>query len=281
VKVFVTGGSSPLGEVVVPKLSERMEVHGLARSPLAAERLIREGAAAVVRGELETPGAWLSTARAADAVVHLAGMRFVDVLIRQLDVEQPLTVVGSASVHNPAHADSAWLRAGEQRLMAMKRDGLVILRPTMIYGSSRDRNIRLLARLITKLPAVPRLTGGGLIQPVLVDDVADAIVTTVGARFLSVDVGGPVPIRLGALVAELARLLERRVAPVPVSVDLLARIARLVSDQRPSRAIHALAMLRHDRVVAPMAPEVLGHSPTPLSQGLRLALDRYGLVHAR
>jgi uncharacterized protein YbjT (DUF2867 family) len=94
--------------------------------------------------------------------------------------------------------------------------GLVILRPTMIYGSSGDKNVRLFARLVARLPVVPRLVGGGSIQPILADDVASAVATTLGTtRRIEADLGGPVAIRLGELVSELALLLDidKRVVP--------------------------------------------------------------------
>jgi uncharacterized protein YbjT (DUF2867 family) len=272
----VTGGSSPLGELVVPRLAVGHEVWALARSEQAA-RLVERRGAHVVRGTLEDTEAWAGVARSADAVVHLAGMRLVEDLLPHVDPGQPLTVIGSASVRNAAHPKSDELRAAEQRLVLAKRAALVVLRPTMIYGASRDRSVRLLARLVARLPAVPRLVGGGVIQPVLADDVADAVATTLGTSGqLEADLGGPTAVRLGALVAELARLLDRRVVPVPVPVPVLAFLGQLVSQRRTSRGIHALAMLRRDRTVSPAGPEVFGHAPTALSDGLALALARYG-----
>ena len=45
----------------------------------------------------------------------------------------------------------------------------------MIFESRSDRNLRLLTRVLHRLPARPRFTGGGLIQPAFVDDVAAAV----------------------------------------------------------------------------------------------------------
>ena len=280
-KVFVTGGSSPLGELVVPRLSETHDVWALARSDTAAGRIQHRGATPV-EGALEDPSSWAAVAHNADVVVHLAGMRFAKAVVANVDPQQPLTVIGSASVRNHAHHLSEELRAAEGRLIAAKPEALVILRPTMIYGASGDKNVRLLARLVARLPAVPRLIGGGLIQPILADDVASAVATTLGTtQRIEADLGGPAAIQLGDLVGELARLLDKRLVPVPVPVPALAWVGDLISRRRSSRGLHALAMLRHDRAVAPAGDDIFGRPPTGLAEGLSFALSRYSTARDR
>jgi uncharacterized protein YbjT (DUF2867 family) len=277
VNVFVTGGSSPLGELVLPRLAAVHDVWALARSDAAA-KLVEARGATVVTGALENGAGWPEMMRSADAVVHLAGLHLVDAIITHVDSHQPLTVISSASVRNPAHPQSSALRDAEARLAAAKLDALVLLRPTMIYGSSGDRNVRNLARMVARLPAVPRFVGGGVVQPVLADDVADAVLTTLGNMGRTeAELAGPVPMRLGDLVRDLARLLGTPVLPVPVPVGALAWLAANAGG-RQSRTRHALAMLRHDRAVTPAGIETLGHSPTPLAEGLPLALSRYAGV---
>lgn len=274
-KVFVTGGSSPLGELVVPRLARDHEVTALARSDASAA-LVEERGATAVRGDLSVPGEWASAVGAADAVVHLAGIRRVGPIVELVRPDQPLTVISSASVRNPAHPKSAELVDAEDRLTAAKPQALVILRPTMIYGSSQDRNVRVLARLLRRLPVTPRLVGGGVIQPVLADDVADAVAVTLGTPGrLAADLGGPEAVRVGVLVDGLARRLGRRRVPIPIPVSLLVWGGEVASKRRRSKSLHAVTMLRHDRAIEPAGAAVLGHPPTPLPEGLDRAVARY------
>jgi uncharacterized protein YbjT (DUF2867 family) len=146
----------------------------------------------------------------------------------------------------------------------------------MIYGSSVDRNVRQLVKLVRRLPIVPRFVGGGFIQPVLADDVAEAIATTLhDPGRIEADLGGPSPVRFGDVVTEIARLLGRRITPIPVPVRATARVAELLGGRKPSRAVHALAMLRHDRTVDPPGAAILGRQGTPLAEGLAIAMARY------
>jgi uncharacterized protein YbjT (DUF2867 family) len=206
-------------------------------------------------------------------------MRHIDAVSDLIDKRQPLTVVASASVRNPAHPRSTEFQSLEVSLMRSKPEALVVLRPTMIYGSSGDRNIRLLTRVLMALPAIPRFIGGSVVQPVLADDVADAVATTLGASgIVEADLGGPVPVRLGEIVEKLAQHIDRRVVPIPIPVAALAWVSQIVFRFRPSRGIHALSMLRHDRDVVPSGEEILGHSPTTLDEGLALAVARYKIA---
>lgn len=69
--VFVTGGTGYIGTAVVQALrAAGHEVHGLARSPGAAEKL-RKAGVEVVHGALTDPVVLARAARAADAVIHL------------------------------------------------------------------------------------------------------------------------------------------------------------------------------------------------------------------
>ena len=273
--VFVTGGSSPLGERVLPRLCRDHEVRALARSQAAAKR-VRSRGAEPVDGDIERPGDWEHAASAADAVVHLAGVKRADPVVRIVRPAQTLTIISSASMRNPAHPLSKELIEHEKRLAGANAKGLVILRPTMIYGSSVDRNVRQLVKLVRRLPVVPRFVGGGFVQPVFADDVADAIATTMlEQRHLEADLGGPEPIRFGDVVSEIARLLGRKVRPLPVPMRATARAAELLGGRKPSRGMHALAMLRHDRTVDPPGVEILGRQGTPFAEGLAIAMSRY------
>jgi len=275
VRIFLTGASSPLGELVVPRLAATHDVVALARSSRAAELAERRGAR-VVLGSIEEPSSWGDDARQADAVVHLAGMRFAEAVAAHVGDLQPLTVIGSASARNPAHPLSSALRLTEEALRVRKPRALVVLRPTMIYGATGDKTMRLLARAIARVPAVPRFIGGGRVQPVFADDVADAIFATVGhTGRLEADLGGPAAVRLGELVFELARLLDRRVIPIPVPVLALTRLSAIASRIQTSRGLHALDMLRHDRAVTTPDGGVVEHTPIPLRDGLTIAVGRY------
>ena len=101
--------------------------------------------------------------------------------------------VGSTSVHgkkaSPDPGERALataLREAEQALAAAaeaRGSALTLLRPTLVYGSGRDRNLSRLVGLARRWRVLPLPSGAvGLRQPVHVDDVASAALGALRAR---------------------------------------------------------------------------------------------------
>ncbi|MHB8353687.1 MAG: NAD-dependent epimerase/dehydratase family protein [Burkholderiales bacterium] len=93
------------------------------------------------------------------------------------------TKADSANIEEQAVA--ARLMAGERRLQAWAEGhgiAWVILRPTLIYGRGRDKNVSEMARLIRRWGFFPLLgRAAGLRQPVHAEDVAGACVAALRA----------------------------------------------------------------------------------------------------
>jgi uncharacterized protein YbjT (DUF2867 family) len=115
-----------------------------------------------------------------------------------------------------------------------------ILRPTMIYGTARDRNISRLLRFLSRWPVFP-VCGNALWQPIYVEDLADAVVAaldrpnTAGHVY---NLAGAYPLRFDDLVRTAARALFRRVMLVRVPVaaaTAAARATRVVTPEQVRR----------------------------------------------
>jgi uncharacterized protein YbjT (DUF2867 family) len=248
-RLFVTGGSSPLGERTLPLLvGAGHSLECLARSDEAAARVEAAGGTAV-RGDLQD-SSWHERGRSADGFVHMAGIRLAPSVLPGLGQDCALVAVSSASAANPAHPLAAAVEEHERFLLQRRPDG-VVLRPTMIYGSARDRNLRSLARLVARLPVVPRVVGGGLIQPVFVDDVAAAIVGALDDRAPPgiLEAGGADVVALDTLLELLAVGMHKRRVSVPVPLGVVSNAIRRMGVGHRSRALHAVEMLCHDRLV--------------------------------
>lgn len=272
--VLVTGGSSPLGDHVLPALvAAYPRVVATARSEESTTRLTSAGANVV---PLDLAAAALSCEVRAPLVVHLAGIRFarpVAALTRAVGAEA-LVAVSSASAAAVGHPAREDVLRGEDEL----RGGVPsvsVLRPTMIYGSARDRNVQRLYRFSQRLGRVPRISGGGRIMPVLVDDVVEALLEVMASPAGDVrPVGGPVPVRLGELVDEICRAGGLHRIPVRIPLSPVVTVASLFGN-RAGKAVHALQMLSSDRLVDPPGQAGFRYSPTSLGEGVALAVRRY------
>ena len=96
----------------------------------------------------------------------------------------------------------------------------VILRPTLIYGGGRDKNIATAARFIRRFGFFPLVgKASGLRQPIHAADVASACVLALEARHLahrSYNISGADTITYRQMIAEIFRVMGRRPLFVPM-----------------------------------------------------------------
>ena len=157
-----------------------------------------------------------------NAVVHLSGIAQASTLVPAIEAAgtRRAVFVGSAGVYTKLESRGADAkRRGEARIRESSLEW-TILRPSMIYGTLRDRNIARLLRWLDRWPLVP-VPGGGRTaqQPVHVEDLADAIVAALerdASARREYDVAGPDALPLAELIRESARALGRTVWLVPV-----------------------------------------------------------------
>lgn len=273
--VLVTGGSSPLGDHVVPRLLDSgRRVAATARSKEAAARLRSRGVHVIEH----TLGSGTEIAGVeATALVHLAGIRFVGDVLRLAPATRArrVVVISSASATAPGHPQRDEICAAEDDLATLGADAR-ILRPTMIYGSARDNNVRRLYHTILRLPAVPHFSGGGAIMPVLVDDVVEAVLESLEEPTppRTRPVAGPAPVRIGDLVDAICESTGSRRLSIHLPVGMAARVTQRAV-KNPGKLVHAVQMLTSDRVVDDPRTVGFHYPPTPLSVGIVTAIRRY------
>ena len=110
----------------------------------------------------------------------------------------------------------------------------LILRPTLVYGGGRDKNLSEMARFITRFGFFPIFAGGrGLRQPIHARDVASACASAIGNISVSnraYDISGADTLTYRDMVREVFRGLGRspRLVPVPLwSARLVLSLVRL------------------------------------------------------
>lgn len=279
--VLVTGGTSSPGMRLLDLLREAGEtVHAIVRSDVA-DAAVRERGASPVR--LDFASGSRPPAGTADVLIHLAGVSHAaaaDRLARTWGCDAAVCV-SSASATVVGHPLAERVRAWEGELLDSSVQWRIV-RPTMIFGSERDRNLRWLTRLLHRLPACPRFTGGGLIQPVFVDDVVAAIWeaarrTHDGDNELprTIPYGGIRQMTFGALCQDISEHQKLRRLPVPVPVGMLCAVSRLTGADRRGRLGHAVSMLTTTRVVESPFNVGLEYVPTSWPVALDVALGRY------
>lgn len=278
-KMLVTGGSSPLGERVLPLLDQTADVTCLARSGQAGQRIrAARPTAEVITGDLDDPK-WGRHVEGHDTIVHIAGIRLAEQFLTADLTGRRVVVISSASVANPDHPLCETVMDNEQRIAEASGDAIV-LRPTMIYGSPRDKNLQKLARFVDRLPVVPVVAGGGLIQPVHCDDIAGLAARAAEGHVPSGVhwAGGADTTRMGGLIELIADGLGKRRMPLRLGVDAVAGLIHRYDLGERHKVLHAIEMLTTDRDVDAVDADLLGRDPLPLIEGVPEALRAYQML---
>ena len=274
-RILLIGGTGFLGAFVAARLSDRGPAV-LARrtsdvSVLPPGVEIRYGSLDDTNLPLEAVG----------SVVYCASMGsgHVPRLVAQLEaagVTRAVFVSTTAIFTSLPSASRATRLAAEASVQQSSLEW-TILRPTMIYGTARDRNISRLLRVLKRWPAFP-LCGNALWQPVHVEDLAQGVVSaldTPSAVCQTYNLAGAAPLRFANLVRTAAAAVHRHVALVPVPVGLAALAARVSGVVTPEQ----VRRLAEDKAFDySLATRDLAFQPRSFADGVRAEATSLGLA---
>jgi NADH dehydrogenase len=237
--VFVSGGASFLAGAVIPSLlSAGLKVRALRRSRNAPDiPADPPGDMEWVEGDLLSEGAWQPAVAGCAAVVHLAAAGAgTGRELRAANVEATQALLDAAAaggVERIVHLSSAAVTDGDpDPYGASKRDAedlvhrsgipFVIIRPTWIVGKG-DRNFlpRLIGRARGRGPLLN--VGRFLVQPVFVEDVAQAITAAVVAPSAVGQIYELAGVDAISYETFLGDLLRAANCPVPLVINVPAR----------------------------------------------------------
>lgn len=241
-RVLVTGAAGFLGSHFLPRLASRGHfVRATYRSESGPGRDAMPGAD-WRRADVTDPGSLRELARECDAVVHLAGSssRADGPSLEAIHAAGTRNVIAAAaacdvrrfvfvSALGASPAGGEFFRSKFQAEDAVMSSGLeyVILRPSVAYGPG-DHFTTALARLLRALPVFPMLGDGTFrIQPVAVEDLADAMTQSVERTDLCrglFEVAGPEALSFLRVVRTVGEAIgcSRPVVPLPEPIAPVA-----------------------------------------------------------
>lgn len=227
-----------------------------------------------------------------DVFVHAAGIEHAPQVVegmRRAGVER-LLLVSSTSAHS-----SFASRSGPKLSMekVVRESGLswTIVRPAMIYGSERDKNMRRLLRFLERSPVFPVFgPGDNLWQPVYYEDLARGVLAAMehpGAVGEIYDLPGGSSLPYRELVRVAARALGREVRMVHLPLESMYWALRLAERAGAPLPVGSdqVQRLREDKAYPyEKARRELGYSPRRFEEGIALEVKRLrsiGMLRAR
>jgi nucleoside-diphosphate-sugar epimerase len=225
-RILVTGGSSVVGDYLLPRLAAAGHAHTvLSRAPRAEPGWRRVDAA--------RERVWDASLEGTTALIHLAPLTLIPRVLRDAPASlRHVVAIGTTSVYTKGDSRSAkdrelvqQQRAAEQALMEFCAGrGIIytLFRPTLVYDGLRDKNIARIARIIRTLGFFPvAAPGKGLRQPLHADDLAAACVAALDAReSRAYELGGGEVLTYRAMLERIFQVRGRRprVLPLPVAL---------------------------------------------------------------
>lgn len=216
----------------------------------------------------------------ADAIVHLAAATGDETVDAPAELRAALALLEAARAASArlvfvssqtarADAPTAYGRSKWQIEQALLPAGAVVVRPGQVYGGPERGLFGTLVQAVRRLPVLPAFIPAPGVQPVHVDDLAEALLRCAadpGLEGRVLCIGEPAPVSFTRFLQAIAqgRLHRGRVLlPVPA---LLVRLAARVVPAPPLKRLASLFELRP----MPSAPDLerLGLALRPLASGM-------------
>jgi len=283
-KIFITGATGFTGSRVVPLLLKNgHDVRCLYRassdrSPLAG--LDVEWAL----GDVSDPQSLTSAMQGTDILVNIASLGFghADSIIRAAKDTgiQRAVFISTTAIFTQLNAPSKKVRVAAE--LAIETSGLryTILRPTMIYGSPRDRNMWRLIKFIRLSPIVPIFGDGKYLQqPIYVDDVAATVLgclkvdVTIGKSY---NIAGKHSLTYNEVIDTIAKAMNKRVWKLHVPskpVVSLLRLFERIKIPFPIKAEQVLRLNENKDFSYAEAERDFEFSPLSFEEGIRTEVD--------
>ena len=231
VPIVMTGATGLMGQMLVKKLGQVASETALTcitRSPTLHPALEAINPnLTFASGDTALPETWQRVFEqySPETIIHLVQLRQVPMILACLEQANycpRLIIIGTTGVYSCYNVYSQEYQAAEAALNQY-RGSYCLLRPTMIYGSHRDKNFHKLIKFCDRYGFFPVFGSGQcLLQPVHADDLAQALLAVLlnpeiqGAYDLS---GGTV-VSFLELLALVEKLLRKRIRPLRIPYGL-------------------------------------------------------------
>ncbi|MFB4167258.1 SDR family oxidoreductase [Virgibacillus sp. JSM 102003] len=281
--ILLTGATGFLGEFVLEELVNRgHEVTCFVRKTSNLEKIKRENVN-YVYGELDDYKSICEALKGKETLINIASLGFghapsIINACEEIGVKRSI-FVSTTGIFTKLNPDSKGVRLEAEKLIKESNLDYTIIRPTMIYGTSKDRNMWRLVKVLKKVPVLPILGSGSYLQqPVYVKDLATAIVSAY-EKPVSIkkvyNISGAKALTYNEVVDITGETLGKKVLrlhiPMKLSYNLL-KIYEKVSKNPKLKAEQVLRLNENKDFSYEEAKQDLGYNPLSFNEGIKLEL---------
>jgi nucleoside-diphosphate-sugar epimerase len=217
-----------------------------------------------------------------DTIFHLVQLRQVPTILDSLQTcgQTPrLVIIGTTGVYSKFNQYSAEYKNAEARLREYP-GAYCLLKPTMIYGSYRDKNIHKLIRFTNKYGFFPVFgSGDNLLQPVHADDLAKTLLYLWENPHITgeYDLSGGTVVSFRELLGLISKLLNKPIRQLSLPIQLGLTMAGVLESALTNRSpvkVEQILRLQEDKAFPhDAAQRDLAFYPRTLEEGLRQEIE--------
>lgn len=287
-KVAITGSCGLTGSILLKKISQVLkdiEIIAIVRATTQRKYIENLDLNLTYQvGDSSDSRTWTSLLNnyRPDVVIHIASINHLSILLdgfKDNNCCPHLIVIGSTGVYSKYRQASTLKQEMENRLMNYEGTWC-LLRPTLIYGSERDKNLHKLIKFCDRYGFFPVFgAGNSLVQPIHADDLAHAILTTLQRPHIqgAYDLSGGTVVTFRELITLVGKLLGKPVRQISLPLNAGVWSAKILEnilrEKSPVRAEQILR-LQEDKSFSHLAAQKdLDFQPRSLEEGLKEEIE--------
>lgn len=237
--IYIAGGTSFLGKKVIEKLlADKKELRCLFRSKEAKHKLLdlqekTKKKFDLASGNLLSSDSLIYSLKDIDTAIYMVRLEYVEYVRNFISAAEKCMLkravfISSTTALLPTETSIKKSKLQSEEMIRKSKLDFTILRPSMIYGGSEDNNFyKMLNFIINRGFFVVFGSGENLIQPVYVDDVADAVLrvlenpSTFGKTY---EICGKNAIKYNEMLKTVKNKLKRdfKIIRLPIGASKLA-----------------------------------------------------------
>lgn len=288
-RILLIGATGFTGGYLFDSLHEKgYEITCFAR-PSSNVNRIEGRAAKILYGDLSDYESLLAAFKGQDTVIFLSGLTkgFASNVVNSCKANGVSRFIFCGSTGIFTQLKPAIKEVKLEAEAIIKNSGLeyTIIRPTMIYGTSKDRNMCKLVRFVKRSSVVPVLGSGEYMQqPVYVKDLAESFVLALenpASINQEYNIAGAEPLTYNEVVSTTAKVLRKRAIKIHIPLRVctfLLGVYEKVSKRPKFSKEQALRLNEHKDFSIEKARRELGYSPLTFGEGITREIQEMGLA---
>lgn len=291
-KILITGANGHSGRIFLKNLEEEHpkkfdEVHIVVRNNNLDEFIINSPLNIVKhQGDLNDYEFVSKIVQGMDIILHIAGIQISKILFKkavQNKVDWIISIHTTGRYSKFKSASAEYIEIEDELLKLRNEINITILRPTMIYGSSRDKNMSRLIKFLDKSPIYPIFGNGkNLMQPVNAIDLARAYIQVIEnsevTKNENYNLSGKYPEKYKYLINTVSKHLDKKTILIKLPIFIsyfLVKFSRKVIPKFPLNEEQVLRMKEDKDFTHLKATDDFGYNPMAFEEGIKEEINEY------